>query len=256
MQFMDYHIGSGAHRGELVPMGTLKHSGELRALRLAYPTLCVGSSNGECVWLWDIRTRELIQTINIDPSRYATFNMLYVDVNETHVFVATQTVSVYSRASGNCVFRLEDSQFELFASCVTPPIRVRQPKSVFQTYELQPYHAPTQLNHPLTTPFDVVMAVHVSPSGDDFVAITFRGLLIYVCGLKGTAEHELSSQSASSNAVSTRLLQQKAWTPYVQNQTTQNTPSLESFKLSVAQPDLTLENLAYDGNRILVEGVG
>lgn len=38
-------------------------------------------------------------------------------------------------------------------------------------------------------------------------------------------------------------------------QTVQDTPSLEGFKISVAHPGLTLENLAYDGNRILVEGV-
>lgn len=205
MNSMDYQIGAEAHRGELVPMGILKHPTELRALRLAYPTLCVGGSDGECLWLWDIRTRELTQTINIDRSSYTTFNMLYVDVNETHVFVAARTISVYSRASGNCVLRLTDPQFRLLGSYVKAPVRVRRPDSVFETYELQPYHTPTRLNHSSATPFDIAMAIHVSPTGDDFVSITFRGLLIHVSGLKGAIEHERPTQSTESNAVGAHL---------------------------------------------------
>lgn len=187
-------------------MGILKQPDQLRVLRLAFPTLCVGSHNGDRLWLWDIRSRELTQAINIEPSPYDAFNMLYVDVNETHVFVATHTVSVYSRASGNRVFQFQDPLFELLGTCLALPVRIRQPESVFQNYELQPYHAPTQFNHPFTTPFDIVMAVHVSPTGDDFVAITFRGLLIYVSGLRNAVEREQPTQSTRDHAVGARLL--------------------------------------------------
>lgn len=223
MKSAGYHIGSNPHRGELVPMGILRQPGPMRASRLAYPTLCVGSRNGNCLWLWDIRTREIAQTIDLEPCPYDMFSMLYVDVNETHVFVATHTVSVYSRASGKCVFQFKGSTLELLASCVVTPTRSFRNYPVFEDYELPPYRDPDPINYGYS-PLDIVMAVHVSPSGNDFVVITFRGYVLHITGLK---ESNLDEDGFS----------------------------LDDFKISVAQVDHRLDNLAYDGDRILVNGV-
>lgn len=195
----------------------------MRASRLAYPTLCVGSRSGECVWLWDIRTRELIQTIDLLPCPYDMFGMLYVDVNETHVFIATHTVSVYSRASGKCVFQFQGPWLEVVTSCAVPPTRSFHNHPVFEDYELQPYRGPDPINYGYS-PLDIVMAVHVSPSGNDFVAITFRGYLLHINGIK-----ELTEDGSGF--------------------------TLQDFKISVASVDQRLDSLAYDGDRILAHGV-
>ncbi|KAF8604781.1 hypothetical protein BDV93DRAFT_605713 [Ceratobasidium sp. AG-I] len=220
MKSAGYRPSSSPHRGELVPMGALRQPALLRASRLAYPTLCVGSRSGDCLWLWDIRTREITQTINLVPCPYDMFGMLYVDVNETHAFVATHTVSVYSRASGKCVFQLQDSKLEVITSCAITPTRSFQ--TVFEDYALRPYRDPDPINYGYS-PLDIVMAVHVSPSGNDFVAITFRGYLLHISGLKELNE----GRSAFS---------------------------LDDLRVSVVNVDQRLDNLAYDGDRILVHG--
>ena len=204
-------------------MGVLRQPALLRASRLNYPTLCVGSRSGDCLWLWDIRTREIVQTIVLLPCPYDMFGMLYVDVNETHAFVATHTVSVYNRASGKCVFQFQGSWLEVITSCAVPPTQSFQSHTVFEDYEFPSYRNPDPINYGYS-PLDIVMAVHVSPSGNDFVAITFRGYLLRISGIKELNEDE-------------------------------RFPTLHDFRISVASVDQRLDNLAYDGNRILAHGV-
>ncbi|KDN43829.1 hypothetical protein RSAG8_05822, partial [Rhizoctonia solani AG-8 WAC10335] len=159
-------------RGQLVPMGVLKHSDETRASRLVYPTVCVGNRLGDRLSLWDIRTRKLTQTIEIEPSPYLRFRMNYLDVNETHVFVATHTVSVYSRATRQRVFHLDESHLAQITTYLSAPVPMAPKGSTFRKRELPGY---TITGRPMVSghrPWDVIMAVHVSPDGDDFVAIT------------------------------------------------------------------------------------
>jgi WD40 repeat protein len=79
-------------------MCTLKHDSTPKGLR-PYPTLCVGSSAIDQLRLWDIRTRNLIQMISINPSSYQIIRLQDVDANQTP-FVATH---------GECVFQLRES---------------------------------------------------------------------------------------------------------------------------------------------------
>jgi hypothetical protein len=238
-----------------VPMGMLKHPAELRASRLAYPTLCVGSRAGDRLWLWDIRTRSLTQTINLEPSPYHLFCMLYVDVNETHAFVATQTVSVYSRASGQCVFQLPELHRALLSTCVdSPPTTaygsVRS--CVFEERKLLGYHDPN-LQTPFHHPDDVVMAVHVSPAGDDFVAITYRGFILHISGLKSrVAENEATTRDASGLSAGHDL----SLAPQPQLDPNNRTPpSSQNLRVSIIRAERHLSNLAYDGRKALVYGV-
>ncbi|KAG8748440.1 hypothetical protein FRC12_013843 [Ceratobasidium sp. 428] len=174
----EYPTASSPIRGELVPVGILRQPGSLQALRLAYPSLCVGSQDGTHLWLWNIRTRELTQTIDMPTSNSLMFGMRYVDVNETHVFVATDVVSVYSRGTSQCVFRLTPEQLNRFCSSVHGPTQIDSSGS-FHQFALHPYSSILTEVHRVP-PDDRVTAVHVSPTGQDFVAITFCGYVLHV----------------------------------------------------------------------------
>jgi hypothetical protein len=82
-----------APRGHFRPWALLTYPEFTEIYRLAYPTLiCAGD---EHVFLHDVRTGSLVQTINIQMARH-------VDVNERHAFVCeTDMVHVFSRESGS-----------------------------------------------------------------------------------------------------------------------------------------------------------
>ncbi|CAE6517655.1 unnamed protein product, partial [Rhizoctonia solani] len=212
-------------RGKLVPMGVLKHSDETRASRLVYPTVCVGNRLGDRLSLWDIRTRKLTQTIEIEPSPYMRFRMNYLDINETHVFVATHTVSVYSRATRQRVFHLDESHFAQIMTYVSAPIPMSPKGSAFRKRELPGY---TTTGLPMISghrPWDVIMAVHVSPDGNDFVAITSQGHIFHMSGLKSGTTGDGGTHSSQLH-----------------------------LRISATKVQSCLENLAYDGQRILAYG--
>jgi hypothetical protein len=243
-----------SHRGELIPIGVLKNPAELRAVRLVYPTLCVGSQAGDQLWLWDVQTRTLTQTINIEPSPYQAYKMLCVDFNETHVFVGTNTVSVYSRTTGECIFQLQEAHFEQIASCVDPTTRsdhnLPRPSRTapcFTRYWLPEYYPYRRLIMHLE-PRDIVKAVRVSPNGDSFVAVTYYGYIIHVKGLKSVDEEAVRNTSGDTPSVL------PATRPSAKERMP---PSLDNFRISVIQVGLLgrLRDLAYDGNKILTYGV-
>ncbi|KAG8716895.1 hypothetical protein FRC08_008599, partial [Ceratobasidium sp. 394] len=237
-----FQLGSGPHRGELVPMGILRQPADARATRLVYPTLCVGARAGDRLWFWDIRTRCLTQTIIIEPSTFEAFAMLYVDVNETHAFVATHTVSVYSRSTGQCVFQFRDLQLERLTHCSSYPTLQQRSSSVFLEYAFESYREPYRSSNIFTIPSDIVMAVHVSPTGDDFVAITFRGFIFHVEGLKeATVDHELSVQEANNDVPSPTTPSVAASTSSVKSR---SEVSLDKLKISVTRGGTDLANLA------------
>ncbi len=90
-----------APRGHFRPWAKLSFPTLTRAYRIAYPTLlCAGMDRA---YLHDVRTGELVQTIDIRPA-----DICYVDVNERHVFVCSpEALHVFSRADGNEVLRIK-----------------------------------------------------------------------------------------------------------------------------------------------------
>lgn len=185
MKASGYLISSSPNRGELIPVGMLRHPGKYRALRLAYPTLCVGSLDCQHLWLWDVRTRDLVQTIDLVETRRSSMN--YVDVNQTHAFVATDFVSVYSRATGRCVFQLSSmpqlaSLFRLRwqAPSIAGGLFVDEDSEPFVWMDLPPYRLLGTSTFHDDQPEGSVVAVHVSPSGQDFVAAGYNGHLFHV----------------------------------------------------------------------------
>ncbi|KAG8760833.1 hypothetical protein FRC11_014849 [Ceratobasidium sp. 423] len=216
-----------SRRGVLVPMGILKHSDETRASRLVYPTVCVGNRLGDSLSLWDVRTRKLTQTIEIEPSPYLHCLMNYVDVNETHVFVATHTVTVYSRATRQRVFHLDESHLARITTYIAVPNPISSEGSKFIRRELPGYTMTGRSMISDHRPWDVIVAVHVSPDGNDFVAITSHGHIFHISGLK--------SEAVGSRDEATH-------------------PSQFRPRISAIQAQSFLENLAYDGQRILAYG--
>ncbi|KAG8699354.1 hypothetical protein FRC08_005366 [Ceratobasidium sp. 394] len=120
----------------------------------------------------------------------AAIGIRYVDVNETHVFVvvaavAKAAVSVYSRGTGQCVFRLTPEQLNRFCSSAHLPTRIEDSGNSFFRLALH-HHSPTPTLVYPAPPEDQVMVVHVSPTGRDFVAATFCGYVLHVTGFDST----------------------------------------------------------------------
>ncbi|KAH9974812.1 hypothetical protein BGW80DRAFT_158313 [Lactifluus volemus] len=91
-----------APRGHFRAWAKLSFPELTHAFRLAYPTLVC--ANRKHVFLHDVRTGSLVQTIDINASNP---RIRYVDVNERHVFVCeSRAVHVYSRASGTEVLQI------------------------------------------------------------------------------------------------------------------------------------------------------
>ncbi|KAF8608304.1 hypothetical protein BDV93DRAFT_519345 [Ceratobasidium sp. AG-I] len=235
MKANGYSAGSSPNRGELIPVGMLYHPRFFRALRLVYPTLCVGSAGCDYLWLWDIRTLELVQTIELAEKHDHMFRMNYVDVNETHAFVATDLVSVYSRATGQCVFRLSSipelvSLFRLRwqTPSLPPGVFLDEDSQAFVQMQLPPYRGLGTDTSNYDEPGGSVAAVHVSPSGQDFVAIGYDGHLFHVRNFDTSAR-----DSRNDN----------------------ETHSSEYLRVSLTRlGNSSLSQLAYDGERIVVSG--
>lgn len=247
-----YPISSSPHRGELVPIGVLEHFSPLDTFRLVYPTLCVGSSAQGCLWIWDMRTRENPQVINFEPYPSARMSPNYVDVNETHVFVVAETISVYNRSTGECDFQLHLSKLRALASCTTPACPTTKADSAFDECEIGPYQD-QDLLHDAHFFADVATAIRVSPSGDDFVVSTISGYIYRIYGLKNmhTSRGRLGCSMLDN---SLDLGEPPASIPEGLNSSNDELP-FENFTISVASIGVRLDSVAYDGSRILAYGV-
>ncbi|KAF8608313.1 hypothetical protein BDV93DRAFT_519355, partial [Ceratobasidium sp. AG-I] len=250
MNSAGYLMGSSPYRGELVPMGVLEHPSPLYQFRLVYPTLCVGSHVGDRLWLWDIRAREVIQIIDIRRESYTRPKSSFVDVNDTHAFVAANRVSVYSRATGECVFLLRKLELFALALCVAPSIP-SQTESIFEEHELQQYKNLDQLEYRYTP--DAAAGIRVSPSGDDFVVATVRGCVFHFTGLKSG---RVMRGGFNWDKLDNELDLDATFAPRLEKLDLDGDEfPLENFRISVGKVDERLGNLAYDGDRILTHGL-
>ncbi|KAJ3815188.1 hypothetical protein F5876DRAFT_31173 [Lentinula aff. lateritia] len=122
-------------KGHFKPWAILRMPRLTSAFRFVYPTLLVGA--WDHAFLWDIPSRELVQTITSiqeaeDPnSAFAVVvanapsfdapaprlgplgNLNYVDVDEKHIFICGVTaLRVFSRATGKCVLDVSSARRE------------------------------------------------------------------------------------------------------------------------------------------------
>lgn len=161
--------------------------------------------------------------------------MRCVDVNETHAFVATDVVSVYTRGTGQCVFRLISAPGPAVSSCLTKPTAIDKDE------ENQPFirlalHSSSSRNwqgdfdnsiYGATT-YSYLTAVQVSPDGRSFVATGYNGYLFHVSGF----DTETHSENKAGD-----IEPAQARTSFTR---------LSCFDMS---------QLAYDGKRIVASGV-
>lgn len=154
-----------------------------RAYRFVHPFLLVASGFGMEAYVWHVPSATLLQTVNLGERREG---INYVDVSETHIFVCfSGRVSVYRRGDGNLVFQLPgpSSNPELLEHALSPAGNLgsidQQHSAPTQLETLSLKHCyPTNLASILGG--DEYIAVHVSPCGQNLVAVTELGLVFYV----------------------------------------------------------------------------
>ncbi|KAG6830268.1 hypothetical protein H0H92_001534 [Tricholoma furcatifolium] len=159
----------GATRGHFRPWAILRPPQLTRAFRFYYPTL--GAAGWDHIYLWDVRTGTLIQTIEQTQSGMqnqsqdtvpAAFEVLgdinYIEVSEKYVFLCgTHFLRVFSRASGRSTAKVRDG-----ASLVPQEVvcsRVAMPDS------------PNLI-------LDEFIGVHISPCGSHLAALMMSSRLI------------------------------------------------------------------------------
>ncbi|KAG9018287.1 hypothetical protein FRB90_011617 [Tulasnella sp. 427] len=194
-------------RGVYLPFTILHPPSEARCSRFVYPHLLLASQGSGKAYIWDVPSSTLIETIDIPPpSRrpgdFFPIAMTYVELSSTHVFVCwTFALAVYRRPSrrekGGLVLTID--MVDLTAS--DPRRKVGNlPCPVFSTkflfsfrlvarFLLDPQLSPPH-SHEATTykkstykrPMhnDWISAVHVSPDGQDLVAVTRAGWVLWL----------------------------------------------------------------------------
>ncbi|KAH7911613.1 hypothetical protein BJ138DRAFT_1125884 [Hygrophoropsis aurantiaca] len=171
-----YQSNSPADHGHFKPWALLRMPTITSAFRFAYPTLITTAM--DCAYLWDIPTSRLVQVIsNIQtanaPGLLGRVN--YVEVNDRYAFICgSSQLRIFERESGTVVFHVAVSDL--------PPIQwdvLPQPIPTTSRCLLVPCKI-SQASHVRSSGAGLgdFMAVHVSPSGKDLVALTRRGSIL------------------------------------------------------------------------------
>ncbi|KAF9237080.1 hypothetical protein BU15DRAFT_12876, partial [Melanogaster broomeanus] len=153
-----------------------------RAFRFSYPTLLASASNN--AYLWDVPRSQLVGVIR-DTQQPRNGNTLgsinYVEVNDQYAFICGSTsLRIFSREGGALVYQLSTRELSRLAWDVLPAGQsgvasssILQPQMLQQTY-----HVPSSM------PFGEFMALHISASGNDIVALTSHGRLVIIPGFE------------------------------------------------------------------------
>jgi len=173
-----------AARGRYRPFAVLPNPGGARTCRLAYPHLLAVSQAGTTAYIWHIPTVTLVQTLTLMiPWDSARSIIYYVEVSDDHAFFCFSIgLVVYSRQTGAIVFQvpgyepsnLFDRAALRLEKTLSRPIRTT---SRLKSHSLAPMVSKEATVRLLSSGF---IAVHVSPSGRDLVAVSHLGLLFYV----------------------------------------------------------------------------
>ncbi|KAG9043337.1 hypothetical protein FS837_009733, partial [Tulasnella sp. UAMH 9824] len=209
-------------RGVYLPFALLMSPAEARCYRLVFPHLLVASEFSRQAFIWDVRTSTLVETMNIQPPpRHGGFHlpahMTYVELSSSFVFVCwTFALGVYRRG---CAPGTKELLFSINMSDMVSPDPSRKlvgniPCPVFSGKFQLPYNLVARfLSQPQVSPLgtctlakfkkssyrresqlDWFTAVHVSPDGRDFVAVTRVGWLVWM------PDFQVTSQKGRSRA--------------------------------------------------------
>ncbi|KAH9174792.1 hypothetical protein EDB89DRAFT_472183 [Lactarius sanguifluus] len=174
------HYHQYAPLGEFRPWALLRFPEFTHAVcRLAFPTLICMSF--QCVFLHDLRTGSLVQTIE---TRY--WNIRYVDVNERHVFLCRpDAVHVFSRESSSEVLCI------LADASVRCSQRVEDP--VLDAF-ITPISVSPNVDGSCQIP--VWMAAHVSRDGRDLVVLSRTHQVVFIRNFERICLGETSFEQA------------------------------------------------------------
>ncbi|KAJ7606856.1 hypothetical protein FB45DRAFT_949312 [Roridomyces roridus] len=165
-------------RGHFRPWAILRPPEVTRAFRFVYPTLIAAST--DALFLWNVTTGELIQTIH-DAQREDTLGMInYVEVSAQHAFVCgSDTLRIFSRASGRWVLDVPSSQrsYGRHSYFLVPGGLDRSQQSVLKRQSVDYLRISLPNNGRLVDEFT---GVHVSACGKHFAALLASSRLIIV----------------------------------------------------------------------------
>ncbi|KDQ20336.1 hypothetical protein BOTBODRAFT_27758 [Botryobasidium botryosum FD-172 SS1] len=176
-----------AARGRYRPFAVLTNPTATRAYRLVYPHLLVASQFAQEAYIWHIPTSSLIQTLAITTPEHF-YAVDYVEISNDHAFFCSAGgLFVYSRQTGTVVFEVPSQGSSLFDGALSrvwelgfqssPDLSTRGSSIIIlESHSLVPLPK-EYVFRAMNTGF---ATVHVSPCGRDLVAVSRRGLMIYV----------------------------------------------------------------------------
>jgi len=162
--------------GIFTPFCTLQTPRPTRATRFVYPTLAVVTADGRNAYLYDVPNATLTQTINIHPAGSTiTDTVGYIEVSARHVFICTSVgLRIISRELGKVVCTINQNKMPLSDIASLPLSCPSETDEGFHTQCVLSNY--TELLEPPT----VFCAVHISPCGKHFVAVTRTGYVLLV----------------------------------------------------------------------------
>ncbi|KAH8110954.1 hypothetical protein DFH11DRAFT_1690590 [Phellopilus nigrolimitatus] len=187
-------------RGTFAPWALFTPPNNPRAYRFVYPTLLIGSEDGQELYLFDVPSARLEKIIPIpaeDDVLDLGVHISYVELGARHVFVCSpDSVLIIPRSrssergaqSVHLNFPSADPGLRIpqlvrhYAARLVPAFRPQKNDALREHIVTAPSlpEQSTALVRLGDDPQDFT-AVHVSPSGKDFVAITWLGVIYLVC---------------------------------------------------------------------------
>ena len=167
-------------RGVFTPFCTLVTPRPTQATRFVYPTLALVTGDGRNAYLYDVPNATLIQTINIHPpDSTTTEEVRYVEISVRHVFICTVLcLRIISRQTGKVVCTLNPTTMPLPDIISLPLFRVSG--SDMDIFHSQRVFGVGENKTTSLAPPTLFSAVHVSPCGKHFVAVTWLGYVLLV----------------------------------------------------------------------------
>ncbi|KAG6852750.1 hypothetical protein C0991_009370 [Blastosporella zonata] len=186
-------IDESATWGHFRPWAILRPPKVTRAFRFSYPTL--GAAGWDCIFLWDVRTGALVQTIEQTQQmdhgpQAAELTVLdtlgdinYIEISEKYaILCGTHCLRLFSRATGRSVLDISSSKQPLAAWHLSlSPIRLTT--NAWEGASLVPQQV---ICHPVSKPesprvlIDEFIAVHISPCGSHLAALMMSSRLIII----------------------------------------------------------------------------
>ncbi|KDQ13800.1 hypothetical protein BOTBODRAFT_145970 [Botryobasidium botryosum FD-172 SS1] len=176
-----------AARSRYRPFAVLINLADTRAYRLVCSHLLVASQVMPRAYIWHIPTSSLIQILAITTPGHR-YPVDHVEISDDHAFLCSPgRLLVYSRQTGTAVFEVPSQPSSLFDRALSRAWELGESSLLYPpTRGLSRLLSESRPLIPLSEGYVLMemssgfATVHVSPCSRDLVAISKRGLMIYV----------------------------------------------------------------------------